>query len=299
MKLTLHLPPAVLSAALASVLLSGCNLNSLLSTEPEPAPLPSVEPPPAPVLTEDELRPQPAQPSAIQHAPQGTALDLQGADIRGTQTPALEDEGQPQAAESNEVFLGAIAAPAQGAEPEILTAAPRPHSAGDLLPTYATGSNLGGSCDFAQGPAAQSLAQSMTAALASKLKIEPGMVYAAPTIVPDAYLDCISDLSPAINAALQSSDLLQTVSAQDKTAIEQGVSQNAGTSATLPLTIRTLRSHQIPYLIVSTVRRLSSGPALSIRFVRVSDGITLTQSFQKLPESAPAQTAAETAEGAL
>lgn len=275
-----------ISAGLCTI--SGCALNDIFQSNP-PAPpqaevITATAQPTQPVLAEDVTTMPPAEVSSQTHAPQNNALEMQSIDIRGqTVAPALEDNSTLGATSDSEVLLGSISTP----QPDNVTVENadtplRPQGAGDLLPTYASGSNAGGSCDFALGTAATQQASQMAAALAGKLKVDAGEVYIAPTIIPHAYLDCIDDLSPVIASAVAQSSALQVIAADTAQQVRQTISQNSGSAAIMPLTIRTLRAAGIPYVVMSNIRPLDDGCALTLRFVRVSDGITLTQSFKKL-----------------
>lgn len=295
----------LLCAALAAALfgLNGCAMNDLFGkSEPAaPAPVESATPLPPkadelntqPVLTEDQ------QTVSVSRAPQGTALELGSIDIRGSAAGQAQGQSQLSTVEpsDSEILLGTISGDAgsdalenSGAanndgNVEILRAPEpvRPAGVGAVLPDYASGSNAGSSCDFALQSAMVKTGVEQTKALVSKLKVEPGVVYVAPTIIPDAFVDCSTDLSSDLSIALRQSSNFEAASAADMNAVTQAVSQNSGSAATLPLMIRTLRANNVPYLLVSSLRQVGNdGVALVLRFVRVSDGITLTQSFTKL-----------------
>lgn len=294
----------LLCAALAAALfsLNGCAMNDLFGkSEPAaPAPVESATPLPPkadefntqPVLTEDQ------QAVSVSRAPQGTALELGSIDIRGSAAGQAQGQSQLSSVEpsDSEILLGTISGDAgsdalenSGAASdgnvEILRAPEpvRPAGVGAVLPDYASGSNAGGSCDFALQGAMVKTGVEQAKALVSKLKVEPGVVYVAPTIIPDAFVDCSTDLSSDLSIALRQSSNFEAASAADMNAVTQAVSQNSGSAATLPLMIRTLRANNVPYLLVSSLRQVGNdGVALVLRFVRVSDGITLTQSFTKL-----------------
>ena len=282
-----------LTASLST--LSGCALNEMFNQETPPAPpqaqaLPAtpLEPPAAPaqpVLTQDlPTLPQ----KSVQYPQASSALELNGVDIRGNEATALEES--PRVVSGNEVPLRHISTP-PSTNPSISVAptqdAPvRPQGAGDLLPTYASGAQVGLSCDLSLGSMASQQAARISAALAAKLAQPLGEVYVAPTIIPDEYLDCIDDLSAVIANSLAQSGKLQVVGAAASANVTQTISQNSGSATTLPLTIRTLRAANIPYLAVSSIRPLDDGCALTIRLVRVADGITLNQSFVKLKPQA-------------
>ncbi len=277
--------------------LSGCTLNELFqpaNNTAEPLP-PAVQAIPEnagynhPILTEDtaDMADTPVNQSAVQPA-SSDLTDAATINIRGqrAQNVALEDNTPhpalkaPQTTGEGEVFIGSISTPQadfpQTDEPN------RPESVGMLLPTYASGFGSGNSCDLHLGQEAKVQAAALTTALTARLKIESGLVYAAPTIIPDEYLDCIGDLSSIISSTAAQQNYLTVISDSTRQNVEQAISQNSGSASTLPLTIRTLRANDIPYLIVSSIRRIGDDAALTLRFVRVSDGITLTQSFKKL-----------------
>ncbi|MBO8416817.1 MAG: hypothetical protein IAB19_10595 [Proteobacteria bacterium] len=292
----------LLCAALGAALfgLNGCALNDIFAQNESaaPAPVESAAPLPpkadelnqTPVLTEDDKA------ASISHAPQGSALELDPVDIRGSAAGQAQGQQTLNSVEpsDSEILLGSIGgddgadalenSAAQG-NVEILRAPEpeRPAGVGAVLPDYASGSNAGGSCDFALHSAMVKTGVEQAAALVSRLKVEPGLVYVAPTIIPDAFLDCSTDLSAQLSQALREHSNFEAAAAADMQNVTQAISQNSGSASTLPLMIRTLRANNVPYLLVSSLRQLGSdGAALVLRFVRVSDGITLTQSFSKL-----------------
>ena len=156
----------------------------------------------------------------------------------------------------------------------------RPESVGEKLPDYASGSDFASlSCNASLGKKAQDIALEITHNLANKVEVEPGAIYIAPTVIPDNYLDCISDVSDKIFEGLKGS-AFDPLSPSDVLFSTSG--QNLGSSRLIPMLVRECRAQGIPYLAISIVRNMGTNPTLTVRLIRVTSGITLSQAYKKL-----------------
>lgn len=156
----------------------------------------------------------------------------------------------------------------------------RPEGVGSKLPDYASGSDFASlSCNASLGTKAQEMALEITHALATKVDVEPGFIYIAPTVIPDNYLDCISDVSDKVFEGLKGS-AFDPLSSSDVEFSTSG--QNQGSSRLIPMLVRECRAQGIPYLAISIVRNMGTTPTLTVRLIRVTSGITLSQAYKKL-----------------
>lgn len=124
---------------------------------------------------------------------------------------------------------------------------------------------------------AQELAYKLAMAQAPRLKSEIGPIYIARTIVPDSYSSCISDLSGTIDQAFSNSGI-QTVEGAGVSASVQ----NTGSAAMIPSLIKACKQTGIPLLNVSVIRTIGVKTVITIRNIRVKDGITLAQNTTQL-----------------
>lgn len=269
-----------LSCVLATV--SGCStINDLLggrSSAPAPVESATPLPPradslPKAVLTED-----------VPAAAAGTASAQAAGQSAGQALEIESFEPAVLAPGGNVEILGSISgSEAAPGEVEILTARQpqRPAGVGAVLPDYASGSNLGSVCDVNKQSAARTGAASAARMLLAGLDLGAGEIFAAPTIIPDELQDCTPDFSADVSGALSAAgfNVSQGSRAQN---LQQSVSQNSGSAATLPLIIRSLRSQNVPYLLVSSVRAQDKGSLLTLRLMQVADGITLAQNVVRL-----------------
>ncbi len=145
------------------------------------------------------------------------------------------------------------------------------------MPEYATASGRQ-TCPTRYGERAKTIAYELSSNLIAKLSSDHGNIYVAPTVIPDEYQDCVSDVSSEIKNAVQKSGNFTPVS----DANVESVAQNAGSSTIIPRTVRECRQRDIPYLAVSVIKKTGGNPVLSVRIIRVNTGVTLTQSYKKL-----------------
>lgn len=145
------------------------------------------------------------------------------------------------------------------------------------MPEYATASGRQ-TCPAYLGENAKNIASELSSTLIAKLSADHGNIYVAPTVIPDEYQDCISDVSSEIKNAIKKSGSFTPVT----DASVEGVAQNAGSSTIIPRTVRECRQRDIPYLAVSVIKKTGGNPVLSVRIIRVNTGVTLTQSYKKL-----------------
>ncbi|MGN0908756.1 MAG: hypothetical protein ACI4NA_03975 [Succinivibrio sp.] len=144
------------------------------------------------------------------------------------------------------------------------------------LPDYATASGRQ-TCPASLGSSAQSAASELGKALAGKLNIDKGAVFCAPTVIPDEYSDCISDVSAAVASALAASGKFDMA---DSGRVQ--VAQNSGSAMLIPAYVRECRRNGIPYLAVSVVRKIGGKVSLTLRILRADTGVTLTQSYRRI-----------------
>lgn len=131
-------------------------------------------------------------------------------------------------------------------------------------------------CGTANASHAAEVAYNTAAKQANRLANEVGPIYIAPTVIPDSVSDCVKDVSPAIKQALSQGNI--------QTVIGSGVNvqQNSGSSTVIPALIRACKRTGIPLLNVSVVRHIGTNTVITIRNIRVKDGITLVQNTTPL-----------------
>ena len=96
-------------------------------------------------------------------------------------------------------------------------------------------------------------------------------------MIPSDMSDCVKDVSSAISVAFRAQGL-EVVQA---TNVE--VAQNQGSSTVIPSLVRACKSSGIPLLNVSVLRVIGGEKhAITIRNIRVKDGITLVQNTNSL-----------------
>lgn len=145
-----------------------------------------------------------------------------------------------------------------------------------VLPDYATASGRQ-TCPTELDAKARETASELAATLLGKLKSDSGAMYAAPTVIPDEFADCIKDVREQVAAAIASSGRFTVAKGEGIS-----VAQNAGSSSLIPRFVRECRRLDIPYLAVSVVRKVGGNAALTVRIIRVVSGVTLTQAYKKL-----------------
>lgn len=123
---------------------------------------------------------------------------------------------------------------------------------------------------------AREVAFSVASNQATRLKGETGSIYISRTVVPNNLSDCIGDLSAGIYEGLQGSGL-NTLKDQN-----MGIYQNQGSNAMIPTLIKACKQNGIDILNVSTIRKIGSNTVITIRNIRVKDGITLVQNTTSL-----------------
>ena len=112
---------------------------------------------------------------------------------------------------------------------------------------------------------------------ANRLKNDKGPIYIAPTVIPSDMSDCVKDVSSAVSAAFKA----QGLEVVQSTNVE--VAQNQGSSTVIPSLVRACKSSGIPLLNVSVLRVIGGEKhAITIRNIRVKDGITLVQNTNSL-----------------
>lgn len=112
---------------------------------------------------------------------------------------------------------------------------------------------------------------------ANRLKNDKGPIYIAPTVIPSDMSDCVKDVSSAVSAAFKA----QGLEVVQSTNVE--VAQNQGSSTVIPSLVRACKSSAIPLLNVSVLRVVGGDKhAITIRNIRVKDGITLVQNTNSL-----------------
>lgn len=131
-------------------------------------------------------------------------------------------------------------------------------------------------CDSESASNATQVAYDLATSQAERLKNEEGPIYIAPTIVSDSVSDCVTDVSGAINQSLKSNGLKTVVGSRVH------VAQNSGSAAVIPPLIRACKQTGIPLLNVSVIRHIGQKTVITIRNIRVKDGITLVQNTTQL-----------------
>lgn len=142
--------------------------------------------------------------------------------------------------------------------------------------------NISGACSATLHNEASGIARTLIKELAARLRTEQGSIYVAPTIIDREYEECVSDLSSAIQDGLVGSASFQIVPAT--TNISNIISQNIGSATILPTMIHQCRASDIPYLVVSQIRKTGDKAALTLRIIRTEDGITLGQTYRRLSQ---------------
>lgn len=154
----------------------------------------------------------------------------------------------------------------------------RPQGVAENLPSYASYSQMSGqNCDITLGTSATTAAADITTNLVKRYNGPHEYIYVAPTLIPDEYIDCISDLSGTINNAIKNINRFRAVE-NDKL----NISYQAYSPTFIPSLIRECRKANIPYLVISQIKNMGNKPALNIRFIRVNDGITIFQNYKRL-----------------
>ena len=124
---------------------------------------------------------------------------------------------------------------------------------------------------------AEEVAYKIAVSQAPRLKNETGPVYIARTVVPDEYTGCVSDISPVIDRAFSQNGILTVEGAGVNVS-----AQNAGSATLIPSLIKACKQSGIPLLNVSVVRSIGVKTVITIRNIRVKDGITLAQNTTQL-----------------
>ena len=143
------------------------------------------------------------------------------------------------------------------------------------IPVYASSSSFNSSCNIDSNKAINA-AYNLGLAISKQLTNDQGKVYAAPTVISDEYLDCGTDVSNSVAQALGASGRFSVVSQK------MIAGQNRGSSAVIPALIRSCKAQNIPYLNMSVISKVKGKACLTVRIIRVSDGITLAQKAQYL-----------------
>lgn len=129
---------------------------------------------------------------------------------------------------------------------------------------------------------ATGIARTLVRELATRLHKENGNIYVAPTIVDREYKGCIGNLSTALQYGLSSSDNFQIT--QGNINLSNIAAQNAGSATLLPSIIHQCRAANIPYLVVSQIKKSGDKAALNLRIIKTDDGITLGQTYRRLSQ---------------
>ncbi len=221
---------------------------------------------------------KPASRPAASQRPAQKSLEEEGKETQSVPAASQTDSiaaGNPEAgADSGETAALENAAAGDNAVIDIET-----HSVAEA-PVYVEGvdslSNLKSNCDPALNNKAWFEAENLGRELSRRLTAETGEIYAAPTVVPDEYLDCVPDCAPKVLKGLLSKG--QFTAARSSS----NVFQNVGSATLIPALVRECRQQEIPYLAVSVVRKVGGRLRLTLRILRVKDGITLAQSYKAL-----------------
>lgn len=137
-------------------------------------------------------------------------------------------------------------------------------------------------CSTELNSEATGIARTLVRELATRLHKEGGNIYVAPTIIDREYKGCVGNLSTAIQDGLSSSDNFQVT--QGNVNLSNIAAQNAGSATVLPSIIHQCRAANIPYLVVSQIKKSGDKAALSLRIIKTDDGITLGQTYRRLSQ---------------
>lgn len=143
------------------------------------------------------------------------------------------------------------------------------------LPVYASSSNIATKCNLDNDKASNE-ARNLALSIAKKLIQTSGKLYVAPTVIADEYSDCAQDVSSVIASSLASNGNFEVISANLQ------VGQNQGSSLLIPSLIRQCKAQNIPYLNISVIQKVNGKANVSVRVIRVQDGITLSQMSKSL-----------------
>lgn len=138
------------------------------------------------------------------------------------------------------------------------------------LPIYASSSNIASKCNLDNNKASNA-ARSMALSIAKKLSQTTGKIYVASTVIADEYSDCAQDVSGVVASALAGNGNFDVITANSQ------IGQNQGSSLLIPALIRQCKAQNIPYLNISVIQKVNGKPSVSVRVIRVHDGITLSQ----------------------
>lgn len=181
-------------------------------------------------------------------------------------------------ANSQNLSSAETAAPSASAEPEVIDVQDARNSQPVLtIPDYARSENLHGNCSNDLNGKVQQAAKELGDELGAKLKADSGAIYVAPTVIPDEFSDCVKDAAPSVKSTITNGGKF--------TLAQTGgivVSQNIGSAVVIPSLIRECKKQGIPYLAYSLLGKRGGKVRLTLRIIRVSDGITLTQNYKNL-----------------
>ncbi|HAR80601.1 MAG TPA: hypothetical protein DCR21_07180 [Succinivibrionaceae bacterium] len=142
------------------------------------------------------------------------------------------------------------------------------------MPDFASSSNLNSSCKPSLNEAVQKNSELLAKELSARLNVAPGDIFVANTVIPDELLDCIKDSSGAVKRGFTS---------ESKFTVNESLKSTADGRATIvPQIMRIARQEKIPYLAVTVIKKVAGKFRVTMRVLRVVDGITLTQNYKNL-----------------
>ncbi len=157
----------------------------------------------------------------------------------------------------------------------------KPQTAETMLPDYAATAEID-NCDLRVAGDIVDKTRLLCARLVNRLQVDSGAAYAAPTAIPAKYSDCVPDLSPLINQTLRENERSSLIAIDDVSLLNRLQSDQSNPSeSSIPKLIRLSRAHNVPYLVTSSIREVGGKAALTIRIIRVQDGVTLAQGMEK------------------
>lgn len=161
----------------------------------------------------------------------------------------------------------------------MVTPAPAPQTSVSDLSGYQEANTSG--CSVTLHNEAAGIARTTIRELATRLRNESGNIFVAPTIVDREYKNCVGNLSTALQDGLLQSNTFQVV---PSSGLNNMASQNIGSETMIPRMVNQCRAQGIPYLVISQIKQSGEHAALTLRIMRTSDGITLSQMTRRLSQ---------------
>lgn len=231
------------------------------------------------------IKPFVPQEESVQSSSDEGSLKMDAKNISESQVSLSDDllipapsQQSPKVSDNESLPSADVSAEQKPSEPEVIDVQSSSNSQPVLtIPEYAQTQNLHGSCSDALNDKVQQAAKDLGAELGTKLKADSGSIYVAPTVIPDEYSDCVRDAAPSVKSTIENGGKF--------TVAQTGgvmVSQNIGSAVVIPSLIRECKKQSIPYLAYTLLAKRGGKVRLTLRIIRVNDGITLTQNYKNL-----------------